>query len=39
MVQKYINRSLETVLKKAASEFPAVVLTGARQSEKTTKSS
>jgi predicted AAA+ superfamily ATPase len=32
----YIERSLEPVLKKAASEFPAVVLTGPRQSGKTT---
>ncbi len=32
----HINRSLEPVLKKAASEFPAVVLTGPRQSGKTT---
>ena len=32
----YIKRSLEPVLKKAASEFPAVVLTGPRQSGKTT---
>ena len=32
----YINRSLEPLLKKAASEFPAVVLTGPRQSGKTT---
>ena len=32
----YIKRSLESVLKKAASEFPAVVLTGPRQSGKTT---
>jgi len=36
MVHRYINRSLETVLKKAVSEFPAVVLTGPRQSGKTT---
>ncbi|MFC1859354.1 ATP-binding protein [Thermodesulfobacteriota bacterium] len=35
-VQNYITRSLETVIKKAASEFPAVVLTGPRQSGKTT---
>ena len=32
----YINRSLEPLLKKAAAEFPAVVLTGPRQSGKTT---
>ena len=32
----YIHRSLEPVLEKAASEFPAVVLTGPRQSGKTT---
>jgi predicted AAA+ superfamily ATPase len=32
----YIKRSLEPVLKRAASEFPAVVLTGPRQSGKTT---
>ena len=36
MAQKYIKRSLETVLKKAAAEFPAVVLTGPRQAGKTT---
>ena len=35
-MQDYIERSLEPVLKKAASEFPAVVLTGPRQSGKTT---
>jgi hypothetical protein len=27
MVRRYLERSLEPVLKKAASEFPAVVLT------------
>lgn len=32
----YINRSLEPALKQAVSEFPAVVLTGPRQSGKTT---
>ncbi len=32
----YINRSLEPVLSRAAREFPAVVLTGPRQSGKTT---
>ena len=36
MAAAYIHRSLEPVLKKAASEFPAVVLTGPRQSGKTT---
>jgi len=36
MVHRYIRRSLETVLEKAASEFPAIVLTGPRQSGKTT---
>jgi len=35
-MQRYIERSLEPVLEKAASEFPAVVLTGPRQSGKTT---
>ena len=33
---KYIDRSLEKTLKRAVSEFPAVVLTGPRQSGKTT---
>ena len=32
----YIERLLEPVIKKAAAEFPAVVLTGPRQSGKTT---
>ena len=32
----YIKRSLEPVLKKAVSEFPALVVTGPRQSGKTT---
>jgi uncharacterized protein len=32
----YIKRTLEPVLEKAVSEFPAVVLTGPRQSGKTT---
>ena len=36
MAAAYIHRSLEPVLEKAASEFPAVVLTGPRQSGKTT---
>ena len=35
-VRNYITRSLEAVLKKAVSQFPAVVLTGPRQSGKTT---
>ena len=36
MSQPYIRRSLEPVLKQAAREFPVVVLTGPRQSGKTT---
>ena len=36
MSQPYIRRSLEPIVKKAAREFPAVVLTGPRQSGKTT---
>ena len=36
MDNKYIKRGLEAVLRKAAQEFPAVVLTGPRQSGKTT---
>ena len=36
MSRPHINRSLEPVLKKAATEFPAVILTGPRQSGKTT---
>jgi predicted AAA+ superfamily ATPase len=36
MSQTYIRRSLEPVIKKAVTEFPAVVLTGPRQSGKTT---
>lgn len=36
MVPAYIPRSLERTLRKAVSEFPAVVLTGPRQSGKTT---
>jgi len=33
---RYIHRTLEDALKRAASEFPAVVLTGPRQAGKTT---
>jgi predicted AAA+ superfamily ATPase len=36
VARKYIQRSLEPVLERAASEFPAVVLTGPRQSGKAT---
>ena len=36
MTPPYVERSLEPVLKQAAAEFPAVVLTGPRQSGKTT---
>ena len=36
MKDSYIKRSLETVLEKSVAEFPAVVLTGPRQSGKTT---
>src|SRR5271156_6239774 len=36
MPPKYIPRALEVVLRKAATQFPAVVLTGPRQSGKTT---
>jgi predicted AAA+ superfamily ATPase len=34
--QRYVTRALEPVLRKASSQFPAVVLTGPRQSGKTT---
>ena len=33
---RYITRSLEPVIRRAARDFPAVVLTGPRQSGKTT---
>ena len=36
MADDYIPRQLDTVVKKATSEFPAVVLVGPRQSGKTT---
>ena len=36
ITRNYIERSLEPALKRAADEFPALVLTGPRQSGKTT---
>ena len=36
MAWHYLKRSLEPVISRAASEFPAIVLTGPRQSGKTT---
>jgi predicted AAA+ superfamily ATPase len=36
MAYRYIERSLEPVIRRAVREFPAVVLTGPRQSGKTT---
>lgn len=36
MANRYIRRAIEPVIKRAAKEFPAVVLTGPRQSGKTT---
>lgn len=36
MARRFIKRALELILKRAVSEFPAVVLTGPRQSGKTT---
>jgi len=35
-MSSYIKRSIEKVLKKAVSQFPAVILTGPRQAGKTT---
>ena len=35
-MKKYINRGMEAVLKRAVTRFPAVMLTGPRQSGKTT---
>ena len=36
MLNPYVKRSIETVVRRAVREFPAVVLTGSRQSGKTT---
>ena len=36
MVERYIQRAIEPVLSRATSEFPSVMLTGPRQSGKTT---
>ena len=36
MAMKYVTRTLEPYVSKAAEEFPAVILTGPRQSGKTT---
>jgi len=36
MAKRYIERTLEQVIRRAAREFPAIVLTGPRQSGKTT---
>jgi len=36
MSQRYLSRTLERVIRRAVREFPAVVLTGPRQSGKTT---
>ncbi len=36
MVNRYISRSLESVLRRVIREFPVLVLTGPRQSGKTT---
>ena len=35
-MSRYLARELQPVLRKAASQFPAVVVTGPRQSGKTT---
>lgn len=36
MANKYVNRTLEGLLKKAVKQFPALIVTGPRQSGKTT---
>jgi uncharacterized protein len=36
MAQKYVERRMEKVLKRAARQFPSLILTGPRQSGKTT---
>jgi predicted AAA+ superfamily ATPase len=36
MAQKYVHRNIEDLLRKALSDFPAVIITGARQTGKST---
>ncbi len=36
MIERFIKRTIEPILSRASKEFPAIVLTGPRQSGKTT---